>query len=354
MDIGLFSDSLKEVNGVTRMIRDLTTGLEQREHSVVAFGPGKEESSLFEFPFPPCPDYTASIPHLRKIYNSCKHARVQLVHAHTPFSMGIASIIIKKGLNLPSVGTFHTLIPEYMHYVSPVKSERLKRIAWDYLARVYSHFDVVTCPSKSIRDELSSHRIQADVISNGVDIKRFNPRVASRPFLDKCPVKKGYFISVGRLAKEKRLDWMIEAAHRRPGLSFVIGGKGQQLPDLKQSSGKNVKFTGFIDDAILPSAYKGAAAFIMCSKTETQGLVCLEAMACGTPVIAYDCPTNRETVKDGGLYFTDVEGLEDGIDALHDPARRNALSKHAVRVAQKCSLDTMVDKYVRLYSSLIK
>lgn len=353
MNIGIFSDSMREVNGVTRVLGDLIPRLRKQRHTVVAFGPGDKESSLFDFPFPPCPEYRASIPDLKRMYAQCKKEKIQVLHAHTPFSMGIAAVLLKKSMGLPSLGTFHTLLPEYLHYIAPVKSSHLKQMAWNYLVQVYSQFEKTTCPSEAIRKELSRHGIRSVVVPNGIDTRKFSPSVSATAFCRKLKEKPGYFISVGRVAKEKRLEWMVRAAQEDSGSRFVIGGRGPELETLKVLAPANVRFTGYLDEKLLPSAYQGAGAFIMCSQTETQGLVCLEAMACGTPVLAYDCPTNRETIDGAGLFFTDIDGLIECMRKVQEPNVRKRLSQRARKVAERNSIDIMVQKYVKLYSTLV-
>ena len=159
MRIGLFSDSYIEKNGVTRMLKDLRTGLTSNGHETIVFAGRGGDYELHGIPFLLYPDYSIAFPNFVKTALLSKMKGIDIVHAHSPFSLGLCAIATKKLLNLPSIATFHTLLPEYVSYFLGKPGTLLKEPGWKYMKSVYNQFDVVVCPSKSVAKILAEKGI---------------------------------------------------------------------------------------------------------------------------------------------------------------------------------------------------
>lgn len=355
MHIAQFSDVYDEIAGVCQVVKFFERETPKRKHPNSVFATkSRNRANILELPFLFQKDYTFVVPDVFKMSRLCRKLGVDVLHAHTPFSMGLSSLYVKRDLGIPAVGTFHTVVPEYSKGYVPVVggSSWFKEFLWAYLRRVYGGFDAVTTPSFSTRDMLATHGIHAEVIPNGIDVDRFNPDVDPAPFLDAYGLEPGYLLSLGRVEKEKNLDLAFDMMKGVKDL-FVVAGKGKEFDRLKSIAPSNVKMLGFLADELLPAAYQGARAFIMCSTTDTHSLASLEALASGIPVIAYDCPNNRETHKDAAVYFSDAGEFKECVHKVHERAAWAKLSRKARKVALDNSPDRMINRFLKLYQDLI-
>lgn len=364
MRIGIFADGYEAVDGVSRTIRILKNGFEAKGHETHLFVPakkGEREGRVYKFggmEVPTSPDYTLAFPNPFEVVKICKKFKINLIHSHTPFTMGYTSLFVKNTLNLKGVGTFHTMMPEYPHYMwaeYPVVRPIWKYLAWEYLSLFYNRFEVLTCPSKSTQKILKKHGISAMVVPNGIDIHKFSPQVNPDGFIKKYKLQgKKVILSVGRIDREKRFDVLMDTARLidDPEYIFVVVGKGNELQNYSKLKPKNMIFTGFLPDDLLQAAYASALCFVNCSMTETQGLTFLESMATGVPVIAADCRVNRETVGSGGAFFRSTEELVQMIKEMSDTKIRNKYSKKARKIAEGNSIEIMIERYLKIFEGL--
>lgn len=211
-----------------------------------------------------------------------------------------------------------------------------------------------------IQRGLSPDRIR--VVYVGIDRGEYSPAAAdpeeSRPTL----------LALGRVRKYKRLDLVIDAVarlgrERHPDLELVVAGTGNWLEPLKEHARRvgvadRVRFLGRVDEAEKVRLYRRAWALVMTSPKEGWGLTCLEAAACGTPVIASDSPGLREAVRHGesGLLVPhgDREALIAAMDRiLADGELRGELRKGALRFAERFSWDRAADETLEILETAI-
>ncbi|HXE39754.1 MAG TPA: glycosyltransferase [Azonexus sp.] len=223
-----------------------------------------------------------------------------LIHIQTPFIAHYAGLKAARRLGLPVVATYHTLFEEYLqHYAPFLPAGWLKEQARAFSRRQCNALDGVIVPSTAMCQRLDAYGVSVPlhVLPTGIPTSRFaggnGPAFRYRHgILSTRPVA----LFVGRVAHEKNIGFLLEAlthARRtRPDLLFVVAGEGPAMADLAtqvKALGLRdaVQFIGYLDrSSELPDCYAAADVFIFASRTETQGLVLLEAMAAGLPVIA--------------------------------------------------------------------
>lgn len=252
----------------------------------------------------PCPTY----PEIRlalfpthRVREAILHARPDAVHIATEGPLGMAArrVCLENGLRFTTA--YHTRFPEYVRARAPIP------MTWTYawLRRFHARAERVMVPTLSMQAELAEHGIRNTVVwPRGVDIARFEPE-------GECAVtsERPVFMYVGRVAVEKNLKAFLDLA--LPGEKWVVGG-GPQLETLRRIY-PEVNFAGPKAHSELPRWYRSADVFVFPSRTDTFGLVLLEALACGVPVAAYPVP--------GPM---DVIGTSDA-GALHDDLRVAAM-----------------------------
>ena len=223
-----------------------------------------------------------------------------LIHVQTPFVAHYAGLKAARKLDLPVLATYHTLFEEYLqHYAAFLPVGWLRGQARAFSRRQCNALDAVVVPSKAMRERLESYGVTTPlhVLPTGIPTTRFargdGPAFRARHGI---PPGQPVALFVGRVAHEKNIGFLLEAlVHTRrqcPDALLVVAGEGPALTDL-QAQVKMlglqdaVSFIGYLDrrDA-LPDCYAAADVFAFASRTETQGLVLLEAMAAGLPVVA--------------------------------------------------------------------
>ncbi len=223
-----------------------------------------------------------------------------LIHVQTPFVAHYAGVRAAHRHGLPVIATYHTLFEEYLkHYAPLVPAGWLRGLARAFSRRQCNGLDAVIVPSKAIHQRLGNYGVKTamHVLPTGIPLQQPAPGERDRFRLrfgieDTRPVA----LFVGRVAHEKNIDFLLDtislALASLPNLLLVIAGEGPARGYLQQRVAhlglqNNVKFIGYLDRKTdLPACYAAADAFVFASRTETQGLVLLEAMAAGLPVVS--------------------------------------------------------------------
>ncbi len=293
-----------------------------------------------------------------------------VVHAHQPFLMGDTALRIAVGHNLPLVFTYHTMWELYSHYV-PGDSPVVKRFIVA-LATGYSNLcDSVIAPSQSIRNLLVSRGVASPIatIPTGVDLDLLT-KGAPAAFRRRTGIPDNAFVvgHVGRLAEEKNLPFLARAVaqfvRRHDTSCFVVVGEGPVLRKIEATFAEHRLqdrlFTiGRLEGKRLVDAYAAFDVFAFASKSETQGLVLIEAMAAGVPAVAIDARGVREVIENGkNGVLLDGENLHTFAAALHwiaaqTPRRSRQLSECARQTASRYALDICAAQTLQLYNSII-
>lgn len=363
MRIGNFTETfLPQRNGVVTSLLSFGPELVRRGHKVFIFCPksnvkkhlGMSIQSYPSIVFRPYPEFKIAAPFFGEI------PELDIVHTHGPFSLGLLGLRVAKKHGIPKVSTFHTLLPEYVSYLTNSGKEYLEKMAWNYIRLYYNRFDAVITPSNTMKKILKHYRVKkpVEVIPNGIDTEFFKP-------FDKEKARKKLglggekiFLYLGRLGLEKNIDVVIKA-FRGVDAKLIIVGKGPVKDDLKKlvrdlNLADRISFAGFVPEKLKPLYYSAADALVTASTSETQGIVILEAFACGCPVIGANSLAIPEVVRDGenGHLFKpgDVEHLSQLLKSF-EPNKK--MSKNALRTAQIYSNKKCADKLIDLYSSLL-
>jgi glycosyltransferase involved in cell wall biosynthesis len=225
---------------------------------------------------------------------------LDLVHVQTPFAAHYAGLRTAHRHQVPVLATYHTHFEEYIaHYLPALPRPWLKAAARRIATSQCNGLDAVVVPSSAMHETLTGYGVKAPlhVLPTGIPVRNFaigngalfrsrHGIAADRPVA----------LFVGRVAHEKNIDFLIEAmaaaVRQRPDLLLVIAGEGPALPALLRQSeqaglSSSIRFVGYLDRVQeLPDCYAAADVFAFASRTETQGLVLLEALAAGLPVFA--------------------------------------------------------------------
>lgn len=313
--IGTFTDTfLPTVNGVTYTVttwrdRWIANGGEMPivYPAVDGYRPAADEYPIRSLPFPFYDGYRVAVPFIPDALGE-----VDVIHAHTPFSLGLAALRYRRRVDAPLVASYHTPTGEYTSYLAPFipVAKWLSAISQRYERWFYDQADIVTVPTKVTADRLRE-TLEVDtpirIVSNGVDLDRFRPVDPGR-FLDQYDLPNGPLIGyTGRHGHEKCLDALVDAVAAGPDdWTLVLAGGGPATDGLRTRAaegGIDARFLGFLDRSDLPAFYTAIDVFAFPSPVETQGLVALESIACGTPVVGIDSGALSETIEQGETGF---------------------------------------------------
>ena len=236
-----------------------------------------------------------------------------LIHVQTPFVAHYAGLKAARSRGLPVIATYHTLFEEYLqHYARAIPAGWLRGQARAFSRRQCNALDAVVVPSTAMRERLESYGVTKPlhVLPTGIPTSRFalGDGPAFRAWHG-IPPGQPVALFVGRVAHEKNIGFLLEAmVHTRrqcPDALLLVAGEGPARADLQARVGPlgladAVRFIGYLDrrDA-LPDCYAAADVFAFASRTETQGLVLLEAMAAGLPVVALSEMGTRDILDAG-------------------------------------------------------
>jgi len=382
MHIAQFTNSYYPViSGVVRSVSAFRKALTDLGHNVFVFAqnePDYVDKEPFIFRYPALDlglpgDFPATIPFSPFIDNLFPPLKVDVIHGHHPVLLGQAAANKAREYNLPLVFTFHTRYRDYSHYF-PLNQEIVQEFiknTIDSWLRVYMrrcHHIVV--PSKSIRDILFSEyyvKGPITIIPTGIELEPYEGAEGASIRRQRGWGEETVLISVGRLAKEKNLRRLLQAfaqvVQRHPDVRLVLLGDGpnrKELVELTQDLGiaGRVDFVGKVPFEEIPCYLKAADLFCFSSLTETQGLVTVEAMAAGLPVVAVDATGTRDVIehgKDGLLTPDDSQALAQAISrVLEDPQLADRLKAAGLDKARSYSIAEQAQKLLSVYQEAIE
>lgn len=284
-----------------------------------------------------------------------------VVHAAQPILLASSGAYAAHRQRIPLVASYHTHIPRYLDLYKAYRWG--KRPVWWQIKRNHALADVNLATSESMKQELSEQGIHnLHVVRRGVDTETFHPRFASdamRERLTQGHPEKKLLVFVGRLAAEKEIHRLRPMMDRRDDVALAIVGDGPFRRELEEMfSGTSTVFPGFMEGEELASAFASSDAFVFPSVTETLGLVILEGMASGLPVVAARSGPTLEQVTDGenGLLFDsgDEASLDRALERLADTDLRSRIRTAARAEAEKFSWEKASDDLLRYYEMAIE
>ncbi|MFH1817741.1 MAG: glycosyltransferase [Pseudomonadota bacterium] len=366
------------VNGVSTSIQTLRQALTEAGHSSVlvvpdypaaAAEPGIVRVSGWQIPRDP-EDRLMHPRALAVALEALNPADFDLVHIHTPFLAHRAGVRWARKHGLPCVETYHTLFEEYFHHYLPFLPKKLLAAAARMISR--KECDGVTAviaPSSAMKQALLGYGVSSPIhiIPTGLRGADFSncdgPAFRARHAI---PAERPVMAYVGRVAFEKNLDFLLQVTDQvrcsLPDVLLVIAGEGPARASLERAVTKrgltdNVRFVGYLERrAELPACYCAADAFVFASKTETQGLVLLEAMALGVPVVGLAEMGTKDVLQEGQgcrIAPDDVAGFARVLTPLlTDRAAAQALGAAGRTYAANWSEARMGGAILALYQTL--
>ena len=307
---------------------------------------------------------------LNRVLSTIPRGQVDVVHIQTPFIAHYAAARFARRNGVPCVATYHTFFEEYLHHYVPVLPRSIGR----YLARSFTRsqcadVQALIAPSDPMRDVLLEYGVSTPihVLPTGLPADRFNPGIAERFRTEQgIPAGRPLVTYVGRVAHEKNIEFLVkvfvEVRKTVPEAMLVIAGEGPAREPLRQLVArlgleKDVHFAGYLDrNTGLLDCYAAANVFVFASRTETQGLVLLEAMAQGAPVVSTAELGTRSVLKAGCGALVVEEQLQPFtaavVQVLQDAALRSDLAERGRTYARTWSSAIMARRLADLYESL--
>ncbi len=378
MKIGVFSDSYRPyVSGVVLSIETFSRELALLGHEIFLFAPqypqtkDKNEINIFRFPSfhtPFNPEFYIALPLSRMAEQYASKIGLDLIHVHSPFMLGRVGAKVAHSLDIPLVFTYHTLYDQYMHY-APFAGGLAKKGMIKYARDFCNRCDLVITPTGVIREMIQGYGVNKPVRAIPTGIYPERVQSGDPSFLEKnfgIPRQKKVLLFVGRIGKEKNLSFLIRAfqqiSRQNQDTVLVLVGSGPEEGDLRHLAAalgveERVVFTGKLPPETVAGAYKSADIFVFPSVTETQGLVLVEAMAAGLPVVAKAAFGSLAMVQDGITGYLcrgeEEDFAEKILSLLRSPGLKNRFSQAALKRAEELSADKMALRLESTYKVLL-
>lgn len=373
--VGMFTDSYRpRLSGVVHSVAAVTRALREQGHRVVVFAPRHpgyrdDEPDVVRLPSVVTsryPDFPLLVPLLGDLDRRVRDLGLQVVHAHSPFTAGRLAAASRG--RCPLVFTHHTLYEHYVHYAPLVPGFLARRWVRWHVVRFCNRCDLVVAPTRAVGEFLRARGVRSrlEVVETAaLDLEALRRVPAADPTVCAIPPDAPLVVSAGRMAPEKSMDVVLEAFARTRGLQdayLVLVGGGPSLEALHHLAGRlgveaRVRFLGPLPWEGVVAWMKAAWVFAFASRTETQGLVAAEALACGTPVVAVRAGGVAEVVDHGrtGLLVEPSPDLLGQAMArlVGDEGLRRWMAGQARQESERFSARRVAGRLVELYRSLL-
>ncbi len=370
MRVALFTETfLPKIDGIVTVLVLLMDHLVKRGVEFMVVAPklegqaadyrGNKVVGVPGLTFPFYPELKFGPPTLHT-YREIKAFKPDIAHFIHPTLVGTGGMMMAKRLNVPTLASFHLDLANMIHYFG---FGFLEPVVWWYTRQNFNAADYALAPSRLVQQDMLAHGVkQVGLWRRGVDAEHFHPGYADRDM--RVRLSAGHpddtiLLYVGRLSNEKQIDKIRPVLERVPGTRLAIVGDGPARSELQQYfRGTPATFMGYLRDEELWSAFASADVFVFPSAMETFGLVLIEAMASGLPVVTTRVGGVDDMVQSGvnGYVFNvgDVRGMIDGVRAiLSDPSKRRVMGRNARIFAETQSWPVMMDELLTCYEDLI-
>ena len=350
MRIALFTETfLPKVDGIVTRLSHTVDHLQRMGNQVLVVSPdgglkeykGAKIYGVPGFPMPLYPELKLAIPR-PAIGEELEDFKPDLVHLVNPAVLGLGGLYYAKALDVPLVASYHTHLPKYLEHYN---MGMLEGVLWELLKVAHNQAAINLCTSTAMQTELTDHGIErVEVWQRGVDTELFQPELANaemRSRLSQGNPDSPLLLYVGRLSAEKEVDRIKPVLESIPNARLALVGDGPYRKELEEHfAGTATHFVGYLTGRDLGEAFASADAFVFPSRTETLGLVLLEAMAAGCPVVAARSGGITDIVDDGvNGYLFDPKDEEGAIKAtamlLAQTEEREVLRKNARAEAER-------------------
>ncbi|WP_030007647.1 glycosyltransferase family 1 protein [Picosynechococcus sp. NKBG042902] len=343
MRIALFTETfLPKVDGIVTRLRHTVDHLQRSGDQVMVFCPDgglREHKGAVVYgvkgnPLPLYPELKMAFPG-PSVGRALEEFQPDLIHVVNPAILGLGGIFFAKKLHIPLIASYHTHLPQYLQHYG---LGALEGLLWELLKAAHNQAELNLCTSTAMVEELRSHGIKnLDLWQRGVDTEMFQPSLKSEKMRDR--LSQGHpeaplLLYVGRVSAEKQIDQIKPVLEAIPGSRLAIVGDGPYRTELEAHfAGTNTHFVGYLQGLELASAFASADAFVFPSRTETLGLVLLEAMAAGCPVVAANSGGIPDIVTDGeNGYMFDPQDPDGAVKATQQLLAMDATQREMLRV----------------------
>jgi glycosyltransferase involved in cell wall biosynthesis len=369
--VALFSDTYPpQVNGVARTLARLADAIRARGGAVRVFCTDDPEAAphvdIVRYPSSPFwayPQLQMALPRFPRAKAELAAWQPTLVHAATPFGVGLSGRHAARALGLPFVTSYHTSLSAYARFYH---LGALSEPGWAFLRWFHNSGRRTYCPTVAIQREIEAHHFTHTAIwSRGVETHRFNPGFRSAAMRAELGADDDTMLVtyVGRIAVEKGLPVLARAIRRVLDASgarkirFALAGDGPYMAEMQAAVPAEVTFTGMLGGDRLSQFYAAGDVFVFPSVTDTFGNVLMEAMASGVPIVGAEAGPTRELVgEDRGVLFPegDDAACAAALLALADaPERRRAMAEAGRAYAGARSWDVIFDDLIADYRRVV-
>lgn len=369
------------INGVSTSIQTFRRGLQAAGHETILIAPdypgaaADRETEILRVPSRAVPrdpeDRAMKLGALRALRSQIAELEPDLVHIQTPFIAHYQGTALARALRVPVVETYHTYFEEYLHHYVPLMPRAVMRfVARRFTVSQCNVLDALVVPSRAMEQALLDYGVRCPmhIVPTGMEMERFAGGDGQH-FRAQLGIAPGQpvLVHVGRIAHEKNIEFLFrmfaQVVRSKPGAVFIVAGEGPSLASCKayvRSLGiaQHVRFVGYLArERELLDCYRAGDLFVFSSRTETQGLVLLEAMALGVPVVSTAHMGTADIVNPqrGARVAPDDEGgfAHIVVQLLEDTPRRAAMSAEARAYAATWSASAMADRLAGLYSAVL-
>lgn len=378
--IGLFTDTYApQINGVSISLQLISEGLKKRGHQVTIFAPRfpgykDDEPNVMRLPSlkylnnPPI--YVAVLGTPRSTW-SLTRRHFDVLHAHSPASVGLLAYLTASTKRLPLIYTYHTSITDYTHYIKFIGGTSLiKRTAAWFSKASTDLGDQVVVPSPKFYRLLLNQKVKQPItiIPNGIDLSMFQTVTSPGVLRKKLGISEEapILLTVGRMDPEKRLDFIVDAfallSEKVPNAHLVFAGDGSARKHVEQRANAtpakdHIHFLGMVNRADLPGILHDANVFLSASTTEVHPISVIEAIASGLPLVAVKDEAFEGMIEDdmnGYMVPLDVNIYAETVAALiSDREKLERFGKHSLVLSEKYSIEGQVRALEKLYLEAI-
>ena len=385
MNIGLFTDSYPPyINGVSTSVYNLREALKKLGHTVYIVTVNDsiikheydEKEKILRIPGIPIGIYDYRLSEIYPIstVKTIKKWKLDVIHSHTEFGVGIFARILAKKFKIPLVHTYHTLYEDYTHYITHNHFDKLSKKIVKDLTKVYcvkTAKETIVPTDKIYKLFKEKYMItkNVSVIPSGIDIERFFEENVEHDKVERIKEKYGItkddftIIFVGRLAQEKNIEFLLNAQQkliekRINNIKLLIVGDGPDKENYINITRKlnifdKVIFTGKIEQDKIQYYYQCADAFVTASNSETQGLTVIEAMAAGVVPICINDMAFIDMLPKKSLFNNQNEYINRLITFSTDEELRKEYKAEIRKKAEEYSSNTYAQRVLNVYSGVL-
>ncbi|MGC8645128.1 MAG: glycosyltransferase [Thermoplasmata archaeon] len=353
MRVALCSDTYHPIaDGVSKHLVDFKAELERRGHKVRVYTVFSTNDGVFGLPsyrFPLYKEYRVGIP-VYELYRDMQRFQPDVVHIHTPFVLGTMGYRFARKRGIPTIGTYHTDFVNMNGTLNFPFVKSLLNLGFQYNMHLYSKLDAVVAPSKLTENFLSQFLPgRTTTIPVGINLRKFK-------FNEN---KEDFYLFLGRLTKDKGVPELLKASSILSDKKFKIAGTGPMRTTVEEwaRSHDNVEYLGYVSEDEKVDLLGRARLLVVPSRAETFGVVYVEAMASGTPVVGSQESREIGILRDGFngwlVKFGDERSLASKIKEI-ERLDLSEIMKNAYASSREYSIERTTEALEGLYGELIE